>query len=240
LFLVAKGFFKNRILSIWTGFLLIGAFGCLIFPFGALEYWHRWMFMLVYPLTFYAVNGFNILKSKISTNEKPHFPSWFSNKKAVAMILLTSSIGVAYLATPVWIGYANVAYANMSASSVAGISTYFATSPTVPYEDVNSVVQVMNWLNGELQAGSCVILQHAFLRWGELYLDKSHMIVHFETDLNAALKAGHENGFSSLFFVWWNSPHSWYGISTPESFARVQDFGHISVYVYKGVNLVGS
>jgi hypothetical protein len=137
-------------------------------------------------------------------------------------------------------GYASEASSNGNISYVVGISPYFSTSPAVPYEDVDSVVQAMNWLNNELQAGSCVLLHHAFLRWGELYLDKSHTIVHFETDINAGLRAGFENNFSSLFFVWWNKPINWYGINTPESFIRVQDFGNISVYVYEGVSLVGS
>jgi hypothetical protein len=243
LFLVAKGFFKDRILGIWTAFLCIGAFGCLIFPFSALEYWHRWMFMLVYPLTFYAVNGFSILKGKLAANAKHHFSSWLSNKKPAAMIVLTFSIGIAYLASPMWLSYANVAYANGSLSSVSsfsGISLYFSASPTVPYEDVDSVIQSINWLNENLDAYSCVVLQHAFLRWGELYLDKSHAIVHFTSDVNLAASTSFSNGFSRVFFVWWNEPIGWYGISVPESFIRVQDFGRISVYAYEGEVVVGS
>jgi hypothetical protein len=240
LFLVVKGFFKNRILGIWTGFLLIGAFGCLIFPFSALEYWHRWMFMLVYPLTFYAVYGFSILKGKLATNVKPHFLSWLSNKKPAAMLLLTFSIGIAYLASPMWLSYTNGAYANDSGSSVSSISLYFSASPTVPYEDVDGVRQSMNWLNENLDANSCVVLQHAFFRWGQLYLDKSHVIVHFTNDIDLAVSTATSNSFNHVFFVWWNEPIGWYGISVPESFVRVQDFGRISVYVYEGVNVVGS
>jgi hypothetical protein len=240
LFLVVKGFFKDRILGIWTGFLLIGAIGCLIFPFSALEYWHRWMFMLVYPLTFYAVNGFGILKGKLAANAKHYFSSWLSNKKPAAMILLTSSIGTAYLTTPVWIDYANVANANTDAPSVSGISNYFAASPTVPYEDVNSVVQSMNWLNENLGANSCVALQHAFLFWGQLYLDKVHSIVHFEIDASVAIETALNHDFSHVYFVWWNEPIGWYCVSVPEHFVSVQNFGRISVYLYEGENVVGS
>jgi hypothetical protein len=141
-----------------------------------------------------------------------------------------------------WLSYANVAYANGSLSSVSsfsGISLYFSASPTVPYEDLNGVVQSMNWLNENLDADSCVALQHAFLRWGELYLDESHAIVHFEIGVDSAVNTAFEYGFSSVFFVWWNEPIGWYGISVPESFVRVQDFGRISVYTYEG-GVVGS
>ena len=234
LLLIVKGFFRNGVLNLWTGLLLVGAFGCLLTPFAALRYWHRWMFMLVYPFTFYAVNGFDRLLSKFR-EKNPRFPSWFSDRKAATTVLLTFSLGIAYLATPLL-----MVYANASVPVVTGTYMYFSTSPTVPYEDVDSVVEAMGWLNDNLDAASCVALQHAFLRWGELYLDKSHTIVHFISDVDSAVSSAFSNDFSRVFFVWWNEPIGWYGISVPESFVSVQDFGRISVYVYEGVNVVGS
>jgi hypothetical protein len=233
IFMVAKGFFRNGVLTLWTILLLVGAFGCLIVPFAALQYWHRWMFMLVYPFTFYAVNGFGRLLSKF--REKNTLSSWFSDRKAATMVLLTFSLGIAYLATPVLMVYTDV-----SVPVVTGTYLYFSTSPAVPYQDVNSVVKAMSWLNDRLNAASCVALQHAFLRWGQLYIDKSHAIVHFEIDITAALNTGLKSGFNNLFLVWWNEPIGWYGISVPQSFVSVQDFGRISVYLYEGVNVVGS
>ena len=234
LLLIVKGFFRNGVLNLWAGLLLVGAFGCLLSPFAALQYWHRWMFMLVYPFTFYAVNGFGKLLSKFR-EKNPRFPSWFSNRKAATTVLVTFSLGIAYLATPVL-----MACANASVPAVTGTYLYFSTSPTVPYEDVDSVVEAMGWLNDHLDSASCVALQHAFLRWGELYLDKSHTIVHFTSDVDSAVSTAFSNGFSRVFFVWWNEPIGWYGISVPESFVSVQDFGRISVYVYEGVDDVGS
>jgi len=234
IFLVVKGFFRDGVLNLWTGFLFIGAFGCLLIPFAALKFWHRWMFMLVYPFTFYAVNGFGRLLRKFR-EKRTHFSSWISNGKAVTMVLLTFSLGIAYLATPLL-----MVYANTSVAVESGTALYFSTSPTVPYEDVDGVVEAMGWLNYHLDAVSCVVLQHAFLCWGELYLDRSHAIVHFGTDIDSALDIGFGNGFRSVFFVWWNEPIGWYGISVPESFVEVQTFGRISVYAYEGVNIVGS
>jgi hypothetical protein len=234
IFLVVKGFFRNGVLNLWTGLLLVGAFGCLLIPFAALQYWHRWMFMLVYPFTFYAVKGFGRLLDKVR-ERNTHFTPWFSDRKAATMVLSTFSLGIAYLATPVL-----MVFTNASVPVVTGTYLYFSTSPTVPYEDVNSVVDAMGWLNGHLDVVSCVVLQHAFLRWGELYLDKSHTIVHFQVDVDSAVNTGLDNGFSSVFFVWWNEPIGWYDISMPESFVSVQDFGRISVYAYEGVTVVGS
>jgi hypothetical protein len=131
-------------------------------------------------------------------------------------------------------------YANASVPDVSGTCLYFSNSPTVPYEDVDSVVEAMGWLNENLDAASCVALQHAFLRWGELYLDQSHTLVHFVVDVDTAVNTGFDNGFSTVFFVWWNEPIGWYDISVPEAFVSVHDFGRISVYVYEGVNVVGN
>jgi hypothetical protein len=234
IFLVAKGFFRNGVLNLWTGLLLVGSFSCLIIPFAALQYWHRWMFMLVYPFTFYAVNGFGRLLSKVR-EKNTSLSSWFSDRKAATMVLITFYLSVAYLATPVL-----MVYTNASVPAVTGTYLYFSTSPTVPYQDVNGVVEAMGWLNEHLNAGSCVALQHAFLGWGQLYLDESHEIVHFEFDVNSALNTGLANGFSSVFFVWWNAPIGWYYISVPEDFVRVQNFGRISVYAYEGVTIAGS
>jgi hypothetical protein len=234
IFLVVKGFFRNGVLTLWTGLLLVGAFGCLITPFAALQYWYRWMFMLVYPFTFYAVNGFGKLLHKFK-EKTIHSPSRFFNRKAATMILVTFSLGIAYLATPVL-----MVYTTASVPAVTGTYLYFSTSPAVPYEDVNSVVKAMVWLNNHMDTASCVALQHAFSFWGELYLDKSHEIVHFVTNMDSALNTGFNNGFNNVLFVWWNEPIGWYGLSLPTSFVRVQDFGRISVYMYEGVNFVGS
>jgi hypothetical protein len=236
LFLIAKGFFKNHILNLWTMLLLIGALGCMVVPFFALQYWYRWMFMLVYPFTFYAVNGVGkLLLHKTLSGEKAGSSLWFSNKKAVAAILVTFSLGAAYLATPMLMVYSSV-----SVPSVTATYLYFSTSPTVPYEDVNSVVQTMSWLNGNMDAASCVILQNAFTSWGRLYLDKSREIVQFNNDVNTAVNTAFGHGFSRVFFVWWNTPIGWYGISVPQSFVSVQGFGRISVYAYEGGNSSGS
>jgi hypothetical protein len=233
LFLVFKGFFRSGVLNVWTGLLLFGAFGCLFYPSGALLYWHRWMFMLVYPFTFYAVNGLRESSRQYlngSMHFFPRFPSW----KVLAMVFLTVSLGVACLFTPLLMRYVNV-----SVSDVFFTQAYFSVSPAVPYEDVDDVAEAMRWLDGNSDNSSCVVLHHAFFDWGRLYLDGSHVIVHFEFDVDEAVNAASERGFNHVFFVWWNEPIGWYGITVPDSFARLQDFGRISVYV-KGVSVSGS
>ncbi len=228
LYLAFKGFFRNRVLTLWTVLLLIGSFSCLVIPFCALSFWHRWMFMLAFPFTFYSVYGLKKLYKRVKEENYRQSLSFFFSKKTAIMILLTFSLALAYLASPLL-----MVYANTSVPSATGTYLYFSNSPSVPYQDVNSVTQAMNWLNSTLDSSSCVILQHAYLFWGQLYLDKSHSIVTFETnDVPLAVNKALENDFSTIYFVWWNQPIGWYNVSVPDSFVIMQSFDRISVYVY--------
>ncbi len=230
LYLVLKGVFHNRVLTLWTILLLIGSFGCLVVPFSALTYWHRWMFMLAYPFTFYAVYGLSKLFSKTLKEGKVNSLPMCFNKKVAVTILLTFSLGIAYLASPIL-----MVYANTSVPSLTGTYLYFSNSPTVPYQDVGDVTKAMNWLNNTMDSSSCVVLQYAYLFWGQLYLDKSHSIVTFENnDVNLAVNTALAHNFTTVYFVCWNEPIGWYNLSVPESFVSLQDFGRISVFVYGG------
>jgi len=228
LFLVWKGFFRHGVLSVWTGLLAVGAFGCLVFPFSALEYWHRWMFMLVYPFTFYAVNGLRwFVRSYNGGNFRMGVK--FLDGKVKGMFLLTALLGGVYLATP-----ALMSSVNVGLFSVSAVNKVFSFAPAVPYQDVDGVVDALVWLDGNMQSDSCVVLQHAFLWWGRLYLDDSRVIVHFEVDVDFAVDTALSCGFSQVFFVWWNQPIGWYGITVPAGFAKLWDFGRISVYEFVG------
>ena len=134
LYLVTKGFFQNRVLTLWTALLLIGSFSCLVMPFSALSNWNRWMFMLGYPFTFYAIYGLSRLLNKARKENHEHSLSIFFNKKAATMTILTFSLGIAYLASPIL-----MVYANTSVPSATGTYLYFSNSPSVPYQDANSV-----------------------------------------------------------------------------------------------------
>jgi hypothetical protein len=230
IYLVKKGYFKNSILTSWTALLLVGAFGCLVMPFFAFEYWHRWMFMLVYPFTFYAVYGLAKLVGNPFAAGKLRLSSLFSNRKASGMVLLTLCLGVAYLFTPITMTHANKSIPNMT-----GTFLYFSTDPAVPYQDEPNVVQAMNWINSNANQNTCVILQHHFLQYGNLYLNGPEKIVHYEVDVDQAVNKAAESGLSTVYFVWWNTPIGWNEAPVPDGFVSVADFGRISVYSYEGL-----
>jgi hypothetical protein len=225
LFLVWKGWFRNGVLNIWTGLLLVGSFGCLIWPFFAPDLWDRWMFMLVYPFTFYAVNGlFRLLRG--SSGGKRRLGG-FKRKAVFGALGVTMLLGSVYLVTPVLM---NTGQAGVFV--LPYVSAHFCSAPAVPYQDVESVGQALTWLNARMDGNSCAIVNHVFGLWDQFYLSKSHVTIEFWNDASLALDDAVSHGFGSVYFVWWNTDIGWYNVSVPSQFTRLSDFGRISVYEF--------
>ena len=228
--LVWKGVFREDRLDSWSGLLIVGAFGCLVLPFSALLYWSRWMFMLAYPFTFYAVNGLEKLRRYSSSRR-----SWFGEFKQLGkgvkvMMFVTVLLGASYLATPPLVKSFGGCVA-----SVPPVSGYFSVAPAVPYEDVDDVIQAFEWIDANADEDSCVLLMHAFATWGTLHLDKSIQIVRFHIDGDKALEVAEDQGFHSVYFVWWKESTGWFlYVKLPSDFLAVQDFGRISVLKHLG------
>jgi len=184
--------------------------------------------MLVYAFTFYAINGLSKLSKRCDSGG---FAVKLKNseKKVKGMLLLTVLLGCVYLATPVLMSTLNV-----GVSSIPCVYRYFSVSPTVPYQDVDAVINAMEWLDKNMEDNSCVILHHAFVFWGSLYLNNSHIIVHFTNNITAALNICFENGFSTIYLVWWNQNIGWYNFTPPDYFNPVENFGRISIFKYIG------
>ena len=183
------------------------------------------MLMLVYPFTFYAVNGlYRILRNLKGRNDRL---ANFSRKMVFGAVGITVLLGSVYLATPVLMKTGNAGF-----FVLPNVSAHFSSAPTVPFEDVNSVVQAMDWLKQRVSNDSCIVLQHAFLTWGQLYLNNSSFIVHFRSDADFAARLALERGFSQVYFVWWNTDIGWYTISGLDHFEQLADFDRISIFVY--------
>ena len=223
-YLVWKGFFRNEILDVWTGLLLVGSFGCLVTPFFALDLWHRWMFMLVYPFTFYAMKGAEILLSRISQCKKTL--GKIRNKVSV-MVSATVLLGAIYLATPFL-----MVHVGFGIYSLYPTSRYFSSAPAVPYQDINGTIHAMQWLKDRMHNNSCAVLQNAFATWARLYLNNSQNVIAYINDVNLAVDLALQNNYQNIYFVCWNNNTVWYGTYVPENFNELQSFDRISVFEY--------
>ena len=209
--LVLVGSFKDDVLDSWTVLLLIGSFGALVMPFFALDCWWRWMLMLVYPFTFYAANGI----TKILQASRGAFSltvprvRWakLAGWTVKLILILPLALGLVFMAT------------NMQGTAV-------------PLRDVDDTIRAMRWLNAQMDNGSALLTHDAFMFWGRVYLDESRVSICFKDDVQRAIDVALQRGFSSVYFVWWNQNTGGYGVTVPSYFARLEDFGRISVFEF--------
>jgi len=216
---------------------VLALFALLYLPyFFALQYWHRWLFMLVYPFSFYAVHGAEILlkqqlpRARVKLGKLRVFPN-----KVFAMVFATVLLGAIYLATPFLM--VNVGFGIFS---LAPVCRYFSSAPTVPYQDVDGTVQAVHWLEVNLHDDSCAVLHDAFAAWATLALESRHNVVGYVNDVDLAVDYALQKGYRHVYLVCWNEDIGWYNIHVPDGFEELQSFCRISVYEYAGGLVSGS
>jgi len=225
--LVFVGFFRDRLLDGWTMLLLIGSFSGLIVPFFALDFWDRWMLMLVYPFTFYAVNGVEKVLESQNALVRPsiRWLRWIkvSRRTTLGILLLTVSLGSLSFVV------------NYGTLSIPGTDLYVPSLyvNTVPLEDMKGTMDAINWLNTHLNDRSAVLVYLAFRWWVVLGLNNSNPVIfYFTGNIEPALNAALQEGLDSIYFIWWNKDIGWYRLTVPESFLKKEVFrsGRISVF----------
>jgi hypothetical protein len=228
---VLVGFFRDRILNGWTLLLLAGTFDSLITPFSALNWWNRWILLLVYPFTFYTVNGIH----KVSKSNW-RWLGWMKvSKRTIFGILLLMVL----LQPPIFLvaEYYNV----VQPLSYSGSSRIMKLHSTIPLQDVEGTIEVIGWLNSHMREGSCVLVHEYFFRWAYVRLDKKYTIVYYFRDVEGALTLALNHHFDPIYLIWWNENVEWsYGtksyfdITVPKHFVPVFGSGRVSVFEYRG------
>jgi len=239
--LVLAGLFRNLILNLWALFLSVGAFGALVSPSFALNFWDRLMFMLIYPFTFYAVNG---IKRVYESDAGVHLGLGvlgrfhLTKTRVRVLFLILVSLGAFYVAVPHYLLNIGSSRAfSVPIGSVHFPATFFAN--TILVEDVNDLERALVWLRTRLADSSvqstCVIVQDAFLRWTQLYLGDQCFLLHFFRYADYAVHVAVQQGFSVVYFVWWTGESNLYEISMPSFFVSVFGAERFSVYEYHHV-----
>jgi len=233
--LVSLGFFRHLVLDLWSLFLLVGVFHVLVSPFFALDFWSRLMFMLIYPFTFYAVNGF---KKACESAKGIHLRlgrlrGFFSTRMcATVLILALVLLGLFYVALP-------RRMLSLGSYSFPPPSVHFPgvfLANTVLVEDTTDLKQALMWLDARLASlgseSSGVIVQDAVLWWTKLYLGDQHHLFHFYRYVDDAVRMAVQQGCRSVFFVWWRTKSNLYPLSVPSYFVSVFNNDKFSVYEF--------
>jgi hypothetical protein len=225
--LIAVGHFKDRVLDSWIILLLIGSFSCLILPFSGLILWNRWMLMLVFPFTFFAVEGLWKVKCGKALSLSRYF-GWLkiTKKVGIGLSLLSIVIGSLFMIWPLIDGKYGII-------GVEGTFRYVPStmqSSSVPLQDTEDTIEAYEWLNANMNSDSSLLVHDVFLYWTQLYLDDNHHAVVFYSDLEKATEFALENGFTTAYLVWWNEDIGWYNLNLSDNYISVFDSGRISVF----------
>ena len=224
--LTILGFFRDKILDVWLLVLLAFTFSSIIIPFFAIFQWHRWMYMLVYPFTFYATNGaarrshlfFRKIESKLSCIRS------FS-RLASTTLLIAILLSVLFMAVP----------AEFAVYSLGRVNSYFPSTMqhnTIPLQDQNDLIEALKWLNTNGFKNVSILLHHALLPWARLYLSEDFVWVYYILNIEDALNLALQKGFDQVYLIWWNTNIGWYGITVPHNFHEVFKSGRLSVFQY--------
>ena len=180
------------------------------------------MDMLVYPFTFYAVNGiFRLFRLRCRRGFR--LGGIFL---ACSVLMLTVLSGFAFM---------TVRYENGGPFYSPYTIAYFPSTMlhnTVLLQDVDGTVKAFEWLNDHMDNRSVVLVQHALLGWALSYLDGKLHILYYVKDLKSALTLSSELGFNKVYLVWWGVNIGWYGLEVPDSFVPIHSFDRISIFKY--------
>ena len=180
----------------------------------------RWILLLTYPLSFYAVEGLFALK-------------WNWNR--IAYKVTVGSI----------IGILSVGFLVLPNNGAFG---YFGSYPTyVPKSMLQNTVQLSDcqgtsdalvWAQNNMASDGFLLVHEAFYGWAMMAFDRSRLIPYFFENLTDAVNTQvDKNSSNTLYLIWWVNGTGWYGQTTvPAMFKELYSSGNIAIYQYFKTN----
>jgi hypothetical protein len=204
--------FRNLELRIWLCWCLIGVLVGALGWGGLIPLSYRWTLLMVFPLAFFAVEGFrrfHFRRLKIILSGVLVFLS-------CSFVLLPASMAFSYFGL-----FPNYVPSSMLQNSVA-------------LGDCGDVVEALAWVNGSLGSDGVLLAHDAFCGWAFLYLNREQVVCYGYADpADVAWKMFGE-GYDRLFLVWWVSGEGCHGISSlPSCFVEAFRSGRIAVYEFE-------
>ena len=243
--LVAVGLasLKDWVLRFWVVWCLGVPLVIMFFPDAPVYYWNRWVYLLVYPLLFFAVEGLDKL-----------WRFWSSHKVKIRR-LVPKVVAVTYVVFLLALsGFYLAASPENQISFFAKDNAYLAFIPssmlqnTLPISDNPSLVGCFEWINNNSANDSVVVAHYALYDLATIYVhdrlvvpvrQDPSMWVHLENEaalvdgMVGASRDALENGHSAVYTVWWISGAGWYKISAlPSDFKEVYRSGEMAVYLF--------
>jgi len=208
---VLKGFRRDRLLVPFTGFLLLGSFSVVLFPWFVIPGYQRWLMLLVFPFTAYAGLGF----------ERFHLFERGGFKKLVAIFLIFMVIGV---------GYCTGAFSYVGLLPNSYVATNLVQS-SIPWNQIDDIKDVLGWLDENAASNSSVLTEERFYGWASIYLRRANDDVEVVPYGAAfppwtALEQVLDDDFRGIYLIW-------YSDSNLENFHTIYSQNDVSVFQYE-------
>ncbi len=201
------GFVRERRMAAWTGTLAIGTFSILVWPFAAIPFWSRWLFMLAFPALLFATHG--VLK--------------VDRRIRVAFLAVVVVLASTFVALPPQTAFP---YYTDSRTIV-----YLQTSMmqnSVPLDDSPDVVAAIRWLNGMHFNDSVVVAQASFIGWVRLYLQNMEAYGFSDPE---EVNGGNFSAYDHVFMIYWAVGEGWFKSSSlPRGMVEIHRSADIAVY----------
>ncbi len=212
---IGSNILRNWILVCLVGLMAsatLGSISQLVWP-------ERWSFLMIFPLTVYATNGFLRLR-------RPEFQLRYPGRLLGNIwILVLIVLAGTYIALP----------ADHAFSYYRFFVPTSMLQSTIPVEDSQEVASAFHWLTNNTAGDSGIMTTEVMHGWAsEYFLGKGTVVSFpFGTTLSQALQEMINHGYPRVYTVWWANGSGWYGEPTvPSGFSLVRVFGQFGVFVY--------
>ena len=210
----------SNILRNWILICLVGLMAsATLVSISQLVWPERWSFLMIFPLTVYATNGFLRLRL-------PEFQLRYPGRLLGRVwILVLIVLAGTYIALPA--DHAFTYYRFFVPTSML--------QSTIPVEDSQEVASAFQWLTSNTAGDSGIMTTDVMHGWAtEYFLGKGTVVSFpFGTTLSQALQEMINHGYLRVYTVWWANGGGWYGEPTvPSGFSLVQVFGQFGVFLY--------
>ncbi len=237
--LAVFGLSRYRTLGLWTLACLIGTFSWLFQPGFGLAYWDRWMFMLVIPFSFYAVNGMTRLATVLARIAPRRLSgTMMCVKLFILLLVFLPSVFLAggFMTYPVekpyWY-FDNPTLWHLPGPNASGIPASMLSN-TTPLGDNEGICKALLELDRTMGEASVLLTDTAFRSWALLCLGHNRSIIEYAGGaLSEALILAQRMGFKDIYVIWWTHGRAWYGgdLDSVSFQVRIQS-GRIAIYEY--------
>ena len=233
---------KDRFLRFWVVWCVGVVIMLMIVPNLPLYYWNRWIYLLVYPLLFFAVEGIDRLW---------HF---WSNHKIRARRLTPKVIAVGYVILLVVLsGFYLASPPEKQMPLFSSANPYLSYIPSsmvqnvLPIADNSYLVNCINFVTETAPDKSVIVSHYATYDLIKIYqhnlpvvpVREGSMWAHLQNQtaivdgMIAASKVALDSGNSTVFTIWWVNGEGWYEIPClPSNFKEVYRAGDLAVYIF--------